>query len=67
MMQIPVTQIERAFVSLREGQVHLRRSLGPAPGDAPPLWMIHASPASSVSLLGLMQELGRTRRVIAPD
>lgn len=67
MTQIPVTQIERAFVSLREGQVHLRRSLGPDPGDAPPLWMIHASPASSVSLLGLMQELGRTRRVIAPD
>ena len=29
-------------------------------GDAPPLWMIHASPASSISLVGLMRELGRT-------
>ena len=62
-----MTQIERAFVDLREGQVHLRRSVGAAPADVPPLWMIHASPASSVSLVGLMQELGRTRRVIAPD
>lgn len=62
-----MTQIERAFVNIREGQVHLRRSVGADPGTQPPLWMIHASPASSVSLVGLMQELGRTRRVIAPD
>lgn len=62
-----MTQIERAFVNVREGQVHLRRSVGPDPGTQPPLWMIHASPASSVSLVGLMQEFGRTRRVIAPD
>jgi pimeloyl-ACP methyl ester carboxylesterase len=65
--RFPMTQIERAFVTIREGQVHLRRSTGPDPDVAPPLWMIHASPASSVSLVGLMQELGRTRRVFAPD
>ena len=62
-----MTQIERAFVTIREGQVHLRRSVGPSPGEAPPLWMIHASPASSVSLVGLMKHLGVSRSVIAPD
>ena len=62
-----MTQIERAFVSIREGQVHLRRTAGASPGKAPPLWMIHASPASSVSLVRLMSLLGASRSVIAPD
>jgi pimeloyl-ACP methyl ester carboxylesterase len=65
--RIPMTQIERAFVDIREGQVHLRRSVGAGPGKAPPLWMVHASPASSVSLVGLMKHLGASRSVIAPD
>lgn len=58
-------QIERDFVSIREGQVHYRRSAQPASGK--PLWMLHASPASSLSLLPLMRELAATRPVIAPD
>lgn len=63
-----MAQIERAFARIREGQVHLRRA-GPPPGQgaARPLWMVHASPASSVSLVGLMAELASSRAVIAPD
>ncbi|MEZ5459181.1 MAG: alpha/beta fold hydrolase [Steroidobacteraceae bacterium] len=57
-------QIERSFVSIREGQVHLRSG---GSGAARALWMVHASPASSVSLVPLMRELGTSRRVIAPD
>lgn len=66
-------QIERGFVTIREGQVHFRRArreslLPDSPDDAPPpLWMVHASPASSVTLTGLMAELAATRDVIAPD
>ncbi len=62
-----MTQIERAFVTIGEGQVHLRRTVGANPGNAPPLWMVHASPASSVSLVALMRHFGATRSVIAPD
>lgn len=63
-----MAQIERAFARIREGQVHLRRA-GPPGGEvtARPLWMVHASPASSVSLTGLMAELASSRWVIAPD
>jgi pimeloyl-ACP methyl ester carboxylesterase len=57
-------QILRGFVSIAEGQVHYRRG---GSGDARPLWMVHASPASSVTLVPLMRELGKTRVVLAPD
>jgi pimeloyl-ACP methyl ester carboxylesterase len=57
-------QILRGFVSIAEGQVHYRSG---GSGNARPLWMVHASPASSVTLVPLMRELGRTRPVIAPD
>ena len=62
-------QIDRAFVRIAEGQVHYRTA-GPAKTAQPaplPLWMIHASPASSSSLVGLVGQLGLSRRVIAPD
>lgn len=62
-----MTQIERAFVTLREGQMHLRRSREGGRHEGVPLWMVHASPASSVSLVPLMQGLASTRAVIAPD
>jgi pimeloyl-ACP methyl ester carboxylesterase len=64
----PMTQITRSFVQVQEGQVHLRscEARAAAPGTLP-LWMIHASPASSVSLTGLMSLLAERRRVIAPD
>jgi pimeloyl-ACP methyl ester carboxylesterase len=61
-------QILRGFVSIREGQVHYRHG-GPqaAVQGARPLWMIHASPASSITLVGMMREFGRSRPVFAPD
>ncbi len=63
-----MAQIDRSFVRIREGQVHVRRAGPPAAGGAPkPLWMVHASPASSVSLTGLMAALAPGRPVIAPD
>jgi pimeloyl-ACP methyl ester carboxylesterase len=65
--------IERSFVALREGQVHLRRL--PAAADRAatpdiPILMLHASPSSSWSLQGLMTALrsaGRNATMIAPD
>lgn len=61
---------DRAFVRLREGLLHYRHA-GPGPGSgaAPPLWMMHASPASSRSVEPLALELANRhgRRVLAPD
>jgi pimeloyl-ACP methyl ester carboxylesterase len=57
------TSVDRAFVRIREGQVHYRT----AGTGGRPLWMIHASPASSWNLVPLLAELAATRRVIAPD
>jgi pimeloyl-ACP methyl ester carboxylesterase len=59
-----MTQILRGFVSIAEGQVHFRRIQRE---QGRPLWMVHASPSSSLGLVGLMREFGRTRPVIAPD
>ncbi len=61
-------QIERAFVRLAEGQVHLRRL--PASGPGMPLLLFHASPASSWFMQGLMLALraaGHLGEIIAPD
>jgi pimeloyl-ACP methyl ester carboxylesterase len=59
--------IDRAFVRIAEGLVHYRHA-GTANGGAPlPLYMLHASPASSVNLVPLIGPLAGTRRVIAPD
>lgn len=61
--------IERAFVRLDEGQMHLRRLAAIRP-DAPPLILLHASPASSWFMQGLMLALrakGVDGEIIAPD
>jgi pimeloyl-ACP methyl ester carboxylesterase len=61
--------IERAFVALVEGQVHLRR-LRPLRSETCPLILLHASPTSSWFMQGLMQALAATgapRDIIAPD
>lgn len=59
--------IERDFVWLDEGQVHLRRVAG-GETDAPPIFLLHASPSSSRGLEGLAKALGAAgRNVIAPD
>lgn len=64
-------EILRGFVSIDEGQVHYRhtddRLRASVDKASLPLWMVHASPSSSVEFCGLMRELGRTRSVIAPD
>ncbi len=51
-----MSQIERAFARIAEGQVHMRRI--DRPGDARlPLVMLHASPGSSSGLVPLMEAL----------
>ena len=63
------TLIERAFVMLAEGQVHLRR-LSAAEPTCAPLLMFHASPVSSWVFEGLMTHLATSdpgRTLIAPD
>jgi pimeloyl-ACP methyl ester carboxylesterase len=61
--------IERAFVTIAEGQMHLRRIAGTA-SKRTPLLLLHASPVSSVVLQGLMRalvEAGHHGTLIAPD
>jgi pimeloyl-ACP methyl ester carboxylesterase len=57
--------IDRAFIRIAEGLVHYR-SCGTNAGPLP-LYMIHASPASSITLEPMMGELAPSRRCIAPD
>lgn len=59
-MSVPV---ERGFLRLAEGLMHVRHA-GAAPDT---LWLMHASPASSASLEGLVGALGTSCQVYAPD
>lgn len=59
-----MTDFDRSFVRIAEGQVHLRQSHG---GQGKPLLMLHASPSSSRSMVPLMEQLAGQRRLIAPD
>lgn len=61
----PATDIpvDRGFLRLREGLMHYRCA-GAGPRT---MWLMHASPASSASLQGLVLALGRECRAIAPD
>jgi pimeloyl-ACP methyl ester carboxylesterase len=59
--------VQRRFVDLSPGQVHLRVSRTEPDGDEPPLLMLHASPASSLMLVPLLLALAQGRRCIAPD
>jgi pimeloyl-ACP methyl ester carboxylesterase len=58
--------IDRAFTRIAEGLIHYRKA-GTATGSAPPVWMMHPSPTSSVSLVGLMQAVGESVAMFAPD
>lgn len=63
------TMIERAFVRLEEGQVHLRRLPASDPA-ATPVLLLHASPASSWFMQDLMlalRQVGCQGEIIAPD
>lgn len=55
--------VRRAFVYVDEGEIHYRYA---GEGDTP-LVMLHASPWSSLTLVGLIERLGRRRFVVAPD
>ena len=59
--------IDRGFVRIAEGQVHYRAAGPREPTAAPPIVMLHASPASSLTLVPLIGRFARTRPVIAPD
>lgn len=60
-----MAQIERGFATISEGQVHFRRTRQRQHGRV--IWMVHASPASSVTLVPYMRALGDVRSCIAPD
>lgn len=60
----PVT-VRRDYVDVAHGQVHLRQA--GAETSSPTLLCLHMSPASSLVYENVMAELGRSRRVIAPD
>ena len=68
-----VNGIERQFVKLREGQLHVRRlqtQSGGTNSHAPAVLLLHPSPASSWFVQGLMVELrkaGCDAALIAPD
>jgi pimeloyl-ACP methyl ester carboxylesterase len=59
-------RIRRGFVDVAEGQVHFREAGQRVPGQ-PSLVLIHASPASALTLEPLLRAFGRHRHVIAPD
>ena len=61
--------IDRAFIRLSEGLVHLRK-IEARSADYPPLFLLHLSPLSSVQMEPLMQamhEQGYRGALIAPD
>lgn len=60
-----IGEIDKAYARIAEGQLHLRRAEGA--GDALPLIMLHASPASGHVLEPLMTALGDHRTHIAFD
>ena len=56
--------INRAFTRIKEGEIHYRY----AGADSDEiLYMIHSSPASSVILLPLIEQMSSSFKVIAPD
>jgi pimeloyl-ACP methyl ester carboxylesterase len=58
--------IERAFVRIKEGQVHYRRTM--EKNDGRPLVTLHMSPVASSFLVTLLETLDDgSRRLIAPD
>jgi pimeloyl-ACP methyl ester carboxylesterase len=62
---VSTSDIDRAFLRIAEGLIHYRHA--GAPSSEPPLWMMHAAPASSRSLEPLIGALAAGRRVYAPD
>ncbi len=68
---VSVTEVDRGFVRISDGQVHFR-AIGwnggkPRKTAHLPLYMAHAGPGSSAGSVPLMQALAQDRIVIAPD
>ncbi len=59
--------VDRAFVRVKEGLIHYRHAGSGQSGGQLPIYMVHAGPGSSAGLSSLIAELGRSRRVVAPD
>ena len=59
------SQVDRGFTRIADGQVHYM--MAGTRTSRPPLICLHASPASSKSLLPLIREFSRSHFVIAPD
>ena len=57
--------IERGFIRIAEGQVHFRHNVDSKGGR--PLVLIHMSPVASGFLVPLLEALGDTRPLFAPD
>ncbi|MDX2222917.1 MAG: alpha/beta fold hydrolase [Rhodospirillaceae bacterium] len=60
--QAMAARITRYFVTVGDRQVHYRRA-----GSGPALFLLHASPGSSLSMVGLINQLSDRFTVIAPD
>lgn len=61
-----MTIVKRGFADVPHGQMHYRFVGEPSQGTLP-LVAFHASPGSSRQLLSLLEDLGGSRHVIAPD
>ena len=59
--------IQRRFVDTDVGQIHVRCSRATPEAEHPPLVLLHASPASSITLVPLVEGLGQSRYCYAPD
>ncbi|WP_229052080.1 alpha/beta fold hydrolase [Aeromicrobium sp. Leaf350] len=57
--------VRRGYVDVAHGQVHVRTAGTHA--EPPTLLCLHMSPASGLVYENVMAEIGRTRRVVAPD
>ena len=60
-------RIDRSFVRINEGQVHIRSGGLEFKDKKMPIYMIHASPSSSINLVPLIKELAKNNYIIAPD
>ena len=63
-MNVERTRVKRGFVDIKEGQVHYRYKGAP---ETIPLVMLHPGPTSSHSIMPLIDLLGESRFVVAPD
>ncbi|GAA1746227.1 alpha/beta hydrolase [Aeromicrobium alkaliterrae] len=60
-----MSTVHREYVDVAHGQVHVRAA--GERSEHPTLLCLHMSPASGLVYENVMAEIGRTRRVIAPD